>query len=109
MVVRAPLRVRSGAPAADVAPAKAAAFEAVGPAPLPETAPEVAGPAPVARCPASAAGDAELVLPLSQTKITKPVWPAPPTHAACILLAAASTPDEAQTTADTIRIAITSD
>lgn len=59
----------------------------------------------MADCDTLAAGDAELVLPLSQTKVTKPVWPAPPTNAACILLAAASTPDEAQTTADTIRIA----
>jgi polygalacturonase len=59
----------------------------------------------MADCDAVAAGDAALVLPLTKTPVTKPAWPGAPTDPACILLAAVSTPDEAQTSTDTARIA----
>ncbi|MGD0674399.1 MAG: glycosyl hydrolase family 28 protein [Polyangiaceae bacterium] len=58
----------------------------------------------MADCDALAAADSELVLPLTKTKVTKPSWPATPTNGACILSAEISTPDEAQTSADTARI-----
>jgi polygalacturonase len=59
----------------------------------------------MADCDALAASDAELVLPYSKTKVTKPPLPATPTDAACILAAAVSAPNESQTAADTARIA----
>jgi polygalacturonase len=58
----------------------------------------------MADCDTLAAGDAELVLPRTKTRVTKPALPATPTTAACILAAAVSTPNEAQTAADTARI-----
>jgi polygalacturonase len=58
----------------------------------------------MADCDTLAASDAELVLPLTKTKVTKPALPATPTNTACLLAAAVSTPSEAQTTADTTRI-----
>jgi polygalacturonase len=58
----------------------------------------------MADCDTLAAADPELVLPLSKTKVTKPALPATPTNSACILSAAVSNPDEAQTATDTARI-----
>jgi polygalacturonase len=59
----------------------------------------------MADCDALAARDPELVLPRSKTSVTKPLWPAAPAAGPCILAAAVSSPDEAQTSSDTARIA----
>ena len=58
----------------------------------------------MADCDTLAAADAELALPLTKTKVTKPVLPATPTNTACVLSAAVATPDEKQASADTARI-----
>ncbi len=59
----------------------------------------------IADCDTLASGDAELVLPLTKAKVTKPSLPTTPTTAACILPAAVSSPNESQAAADTARIA----